>query len=138
MRTDYAGHGWGDRADHGGALFMAGGKPPQPERPLMDPLGLLAAKHGAVALGLLAGSLAKFGRMLATGKQISARHIVGHLMMMLVVGIVATVMTDAAGISDPNSRAFAAAVFAIAASDVIQWAGSRAWRRFLSVEIERD
>ena len=132
MRTYYAGHDFRERT--GSALFMSGGKPPPERRPMMEPVGFLAAKHGAVALGLLAGRLAKFGRMMATGKQISVRHIVGHLMMMVMVGIVATVAIEVAGITDPGSIAFTAAVFAIAASDVIQWAASRAWRRFLGVE----
>ena len=136
MRVNYAERGFGvsDHLDRIALHCMDGGKPPPERRPMMDPAGFIAAKHGAVALGLLAGSLAKFGRMLATGKQISVRHIVGHLMMMVMLGIVATVVTDATGIVDPNGRAFAAAVFAIAASDVIQWAASRAWRRFLGVE----
>ena len=33
--------------------------------------------------------------------------------------------------------AAAAAVFAIAAADVIQWAAGRAWRRFLGVDDDR-
>lgn len=96
----------------------------------MIDVAALLAKHGPVATGLIIGTCAKFGRMLSVGEPILARQVVGHMMMMGMVGVVATYATDMAGIESANARTFAAAVFAIAASDVIQYLATRAWQRF--------
>lgn len=97
----------------------------------MEAVSAIAAKHGAVLSGLAIGTSAKFGRMLTIGEPITFRQIAGHLMMMGMAGLVATYATDLAGITNPNARTFAAAVIAIAASDVIQYLATRAWQRFL-------
>ncbi len=89
------------------------------------------AFHMPVIYGLLVGSLAKFGRMIALGQAITWQHVLGHFLMMGAVGLAATVAVDLAGITDPNPRAFTAAVFAIAANDVILYLATRAWKRFL-------
>lgn len=99
---------------------------------MMATMGAFAVKHSPVLVGLLVGSAAKFGRMMALGQKIRTAQVVGHLLMMGMVGVAATFATDMAGISDPNARTFAAAVFAIAATDVIQWLASRAWKRFIN------
>jgi hypothetical protein len=103
---------------------------------MMTALSALAAKHGAVISGLLIGTLAKFGRMLSIGEPISFRQVAGHVMMMGMAGVVATYATDLAGITNTNARTFAAAVIAIAASDVIQYLATRAWQRFLLTQQE--
>ncbi len=91
-----------------------------------------AGKHGAVMLGLAIGTAAKFGRMLALDVKFTWQQVFGHCLMMGAVGLAATVIVDIAGITDPNARAFAAAIMAIAASDVIKYLATRAWRKFVA------
>lgn len=103
----------------------------------MDERGLIVgaitaffSKHGAVMFGLGVGTAAKFGRMLSTGTRPSWAQVIGHCLMMAMVGLVATVLTDATGIDDPNARAFTASILAIAANDVIKYLATRGWQRF--------
>lgn len=91
-----------------------------------------ATKHGAVMLGLVIGMLAKFGRMLALDMKFTAHQVIGHCLMMGAVGLAATVIVDIAGITEPDVRAFTAAVMAIAASDVVKYIATRAWKRFIA------
>jgi len=95
-------------------------------------LATFFAKHGAILLGLVVGTAAKFGRMMALDQKFTLRQVLGHCLMMGAVGVAATVIVDLAGITDPNFRAFTAAVLAIAASDVVKYLATRAWRKFLA------
>lgn len=99
---------------------------------LMTAVGAFAVKHGPVAFGLIVGTAAKFGRMLAVGYRPTARMILGHCLMMFMVGLVATVLVDLAGIEAPDIRAFTAAVLAVAASDVVKYLATRAWKKFFN------
>lgn len=94
-------------------------------------MSLLFAKNAPIFWGLVLGTMGKFGRMIAVGEPFSFKQVIGHCLMMGVCGLVAMIATDASHITDPNGRAFAAAVLAIAASDIIQWLASRAWQKFL-------
>lgn len=98
-------------------------------------MGFLA-KHSAVLFGLAVGTAAKFGRMISTGVRPTGLEVAGHCLMMAMVGLVATVITDATGIDDPNARAFTASILAIAANDVIKYLASRGWQRFLQDPVE--
>jgi hypothetical protein len=51
---------------------------------------------------------------------------------MAMVGLVATVIVDVSGIDSPDMRAFTAAVLAIAASDVVKYLATRAWKKFFN------
>ena len=92
----------------------------------------VAVKYGPIAVGLVAGSAAKFGRQLALGQSITWRHIVGHILMMGLVGAFAVYVTDLVGITNNDARVFFAAVLAVAAADVIQWLATRAWLRLIN------
>lgn len=93
-------------------------------------------KHGAVIFGLAVGTAAKFGRMMSTGQRITCRQVLGHCLMMAMVGLVATFLTDMAGITDPNARAFTASILAIAANDVLKYLATRGWQRFFQDPVE--
>lgn len=96
----------------------------------MAAMGAFAGKHGPVVFGLIVGTCAKFGRMLAVGDRPSVPHIIGHCLMMAMVGLVATVIVDLAGLASPDVRAFTAAVLAVAATDVVKYLATRAWKKF--------
>lgn len=99
-------------------------------------VGDFLSRHGAIMFGLAVGTAAKFGRMLSTGVRPTWPQVFGHCLMMAMVGLVATVLTDVAGIADPNARAFTASILAIAANDVIKYLATRGWKRFLQDPIE--
>jgi len=103
----------------------------------MSALGAKLAMHLPVAFGLVVGSLAKFGRMLAVNQTIKARHVIGHILMMGAVGLAATVAVNIAGITSPRDIAFTSSIFAVAASDVVQYLATRAWKRFFQDHDER-
>lgn len=88
------------------------------------------AKYGPVVIGVVLGSAAKYGRALALGEPITKRQIIGHFMMMGVVGLAASMAVNVAGITDPSAVAFASAVFAIASNDIVKYIATRAWKRF--------
>lgn len=98
----------------------------------MVAVGTFLGKHGAVLVGLGVGTAAKFGRMMALDQKFTVRQVIGHCLMMGAVGVASTVIVDLAGVEDPNFRAFTAAVLAIAASDVVKYLATRAWRKFLA------
>lgn len=94
------------------------------------------SKHAAVIFGLAVGSAAKFGRMLSEGAKPSWSQVFGHVMMMAMVGLVATFLTDIASIDEPTWRAFTASILAIAANDVIKYLATRGWRQLLQDPVE--
>lgn len=99
-------------------------------------IGGFFSKHAAVIFGLAVGSAAKFGRMLSEGIKATWTQVFGHIMMMAMVGLVATFLTDIAGIEEPTWRAFTASILAIAANDVIKYLATRGWKRFLQDPVE--
>lgn len=88
------------------------------------------AVHAPVITGLVVGSAAKFGRMMAINESFTKRHVIGHILMMGTIGVVATYIVDILDITDPNKRTFVAAVLAIAGTDVLEYLRTRAWKRF--------
>lgn len=96
----------------------------------MTSLMAKAALHAPVITGLIVGSAAKFGRMLAINEPFTKKHVIGHIMMMGTIGVVATYLVDVLDITDPNKRTFVAAILAIAGTDVLEYLRTRAWKRF--------
>jgi len=87
--------------------------------------------YGAIIAGLIIGSVAHFGRMLAEGRMPSLLQTIGYLMQLGLIGLVASVATRYLGIVDSDARALTTAIFAISAQEVIHFLKKRSWRPLL-------
>lgn len=88
-------------------------------------------KYVPVVIGLGLGTAAKFGRMMTLGQPISRKLFFGHCLMMGVVGLAAVFAVKVSGIKDPSAVAFASAIFAIAANNIVEYLATRAWKKLL-------
>ena len=97
----------------------------------------LLADYGAVAFGLVVGTMAHFGRLLSDGELPTWRQALGFLMQLGFIGIVAVVSTRALNITDSDMRALATAILAISAQEVIRYIKANGWVVFVR-SVTRD
>lgn len=88
-------------------------------------------EYFAIGIGLLLGATAHFGSRIAGGDEIGWRGFLGYTMQLGMVGLVASVATRVANITDNDMRATCAAILAVSANEVIQWLKRNGWLRFL-------
>lgn len=91
----------------------------------------LVAEYGAFVFGLIAGTLAHFGRMLADGHLPSLKETIGYLMQLGLIGIIAVVATRQLGLTDADMRALATAILAISTQEVIRYLRATGWVAFM-------
>ena len=85
----------------------------------------------SIAVGLLVGTLAHFGRLIANGVAPTWSSVVGFLMQLGFIGIVAMVVTSKLGITDVDVRALTTAILAISAQEVIQYMKRAGWQNLV-------
>lgn len=99
----------------------------------MNSFAATAAPHLPVLIGLLLGTLGKYGLALDEGEPIELRKVLGHLMMLGVLGLVAETGADWVNLS-AYSRALAGAGVALAAGKAVRrfrkWAERETEERF--------
>ena len=91
------------------------------------------AEYSAVIFGLVVGTLAHFGRLLADGDAPTWAQALGYLMQLGFIGIVAVVSTRMLNITDGDMRALATAILAISAQEVIRYMKANGWGPFVRV-----
>lgn len=91
----------------------------------------LIADYGAIAFGLVVGTMAHFGRLLADGEMPTWGQALGFLMQLGFIGIVAVVSTRMLNITDSDMRALATAILAISAQEVIRYVKANGWLHFV-------
>lgn len=96
------------------------------------------AEYGAVIFGLVIGTLAHFGRLLADGNMPSWGQAIGYLMQLGFIGIVAVVSTRVLNITDSDMRALATAILAISAQEVIRYMKANGWGPFVKAVAPED
>ena len=89
------------------------------------------AEYGAVIFGLVVGTLAHFGRLLADGDLPTWAQAIGYLMQLGFIGVVAVVSTRMLNITDGDMRALATAILAISAQEVIRYMKANGWGPFV-------
>ena len=92
-------------------------------------------EYGAVIFGLVVGTLAHFGRLLADGDFPSWTQAIGYLMQLGFIGIVAVVSTRMLNITDGDMRALATAILAISAQEVIRYMKANGWGPFVRATV---
>lgn len=85
-------------------------------------------EYGAIAIGLLIGSIAHFGRLLQEGRVPRPIQAVGFFMQLGIVGLLSVVITKNLGITDSDYRALTTAILALSTQEVIQFIKRRSWR----------
>lgn len=85
-------------------------------------------EYGAIAIGLLIGSIAHFGRLLQEGRMPTSLQAIGFLMQLGVVGLLAVAITKHLGIVDADYRALSTAILALSTQEVVQFIKKRSWR----------
>lgn len=86
----------------------------------------------AILIGLAAGAIAHFGRMMSQGVSITWRQCIGYLMQLGLVGIAAAFLTRVIGIESADFRALTAGIMAVSANEFIQWAKREGWLSLIS------
>lgn len=89
------------------------------------------ADYGAIAFGLIVGTLAHFGRLISDGEMPTLGQALGFIMQLGFVGIVAVVSTRMLHITDSDMRALATAILAISAQEVIRYIKANGWVAFV-------
>ena len=85
-----------------------------------------------IAVGLFLGTLAHFGRRLASDEpRPKIWQVIGYLMQLGLIGLVAMVSTRALDITSGDARALATAVLAISAQEVITYLKRTGWKAML-------
>lgn len=85
-------------------------------------------EYVSIAVGLLVGTLAHFGRVIAAGTMPSWASVIGFLMQLGLIGVIAMVLTSRLGITDVDVRALTTAILAISAQEVIQYIKRSGWQ----------
>lgn len=88
-------------------------------------------EYGAILSGLVVGSLAHFGRLVAEGRMPTLFQAIGYLMQLGLVGLSAAVLTKKLGIVDMDLRALTTAILAVSTNEVVQYMKRRSWRPLL-------
>ena len=84
--------------------------------------------YGAIAVGLVIGSLAHFGRLFQEGRVPTPVQAIGYLMQLGVIGLIAVALTKNLGIVDADYRAMSTAMLALSTQEVVQFIKKRSWR----------
>jgi len=79
-----------------------------------------------IGAGVLVGSSAHFGQMIARGERPPLSMVIGFTMQLGLIGLVAAMIVDLAGIESPLMASFTASVVTLAANEVINWMRGRA------------
>lgn len=74
-----------------------------------------------IVFGMVAGTLAHFGLILNAERSVSARKVVGFIMLLMTIGIVAAVLIERLEIKSATMQALIAAILTVAASEVVRW-----------------
>lgn len=82
----------------------------------------------AIIAGLVIGSVAHFGRIMAEGKMPTPLQALGYLMQLGLVGLMAVVITKKMGVTDEDVRALATALLALSTNEVVQYAKRKFWK----------
>ena len=96
------------------------------------------SEYAAVIFGLVIGTLAHFGRLLADGDLPTWGQAIGYIMQLGFIGIVAVVATRTLNITDGDMRALATAILAISAQEVIRYMRSNGWGPFVRAVSPED
>ena len=89
------------------------------------------ADYGAIAFGLVIGTMAHFGRLLSDGERPTMGEAFGFVLQLGFIGVVAVVCTRLLSITDSDMRALATAILAISAQEVIRYLKSNGWLSLL-------
>ena len=76
-------------------------------------------RYGAIAAGLLIGTAARYGLVLNEGRPITWRGVLADFLLLAIVGLLSTVVSDRIGLHG-NERAFGAALAAISSDRLIK------------------
>lgn len=95
-------------------------------------------EYGAVIFGLVIGTMAHFGRLLADGELPTWAQAIGYVMQLGLIGLFAVVSTRKMGILDNDIRAMATAVLAISAQEIIRYLKANGWRPFAAEIVPRE
>lgn len=88
-------------------------------------------EYGAILSGLVVGSLAHFGRLVAEGRMPTIVQAIGYIMQLGLVGLTSVVLTEKLGMVDSDLRALTTAILAVSTNEVVQFMKRRSWRPLL-------
>jgi len=91
----------------------------------------LIQEYGAILSGLVVGSLAHFGRLVAEGRMPTIFQAMGYIMQLGLVGLTSVVLTKRLGMVDSDLRALTTAILAVSTNEVVQFMKRRSWRPLL-------
>ncbi|WP_293970270.1 hypothetical protein [Sphingomonas sp.] len=89
-------------------------------------------RYGPIAVGLAAGTAAKYARALNDGRPISRRQVIADLLRLGILGIVAATISGKLGLSG-NWQALASAYLALGSDRLIQLIADRFDRRLVAM-----
>ena len=84
-----------------------------------------------IIIGTVLGTFAHFGRLFSRGEIPTGLQALGFFFQLGFIGLLAVWATRNMGIIDRDSMAMVAAIFALSAHEVVQFAKRRGWRVIL-------
>jgi predicted alpha/beta hydrolase len=88
-----------------------------------------AARYGAVALGLLIGTAAKYGVAINEGQTPTWRTLIADCLMLGMLGLIAVVAGDLFALTNQNARVFVGALAALLSARLIKMVRDKAFHR---------
>ena len=98
----------------------------------MDPVAIASSfwlRYGSIIAGVLMGWSGRYGLMLNEGLQLTWRLVLGDILLLGLVGLIAVVFADGAGLTG-NARVLVAALAAVSSPQVARIASEQFIRRF--------
>ncbi len=95
----------------------------------MSHLSEAVAKYGAVALGLLIGTAAKYGVAINDGETPTWRTVIADGLMLGMLGLIAVVAGDVFALTNQNARVFVGALAALLSARLIKIVRDKAEKR---------
>ena len=105
----------------------------------MGSLGMnwgILGEYTSVAVGLVIGTLAHFGRLFANGTMPTLGQAAGFIMQLGMIGIISIVTIGYFGIDNPDTQTFATAILAVSAQEVVEFLKKNGWRAVVNRVIQ--
>ena len=91
------------------------------------------AKYGTVLFGLLIGALGYFGAKIAEGEEIEAKHVIGYMMQLGLIGLIAALIVETAKLESALWQSAITAMLALGTNEVIKWVKMVGWKRAVQI-----
>lgn len=95
----------------------------------MSQLSDATARYGAIALGLLIGTAAKYGVAINDGTPPTWRTVIADVLMLGMLALIAVVASDVFALTNQNARVFVGAVAALLSARLIKLVRDKAFNR---------